>query len=334
MVEGRHSVALTRLSPSPATAGEADRTTHPLARSGKWLSSACGRRTARGPSFTVSRSTSRATSRSPDGSSTRLSCAAPRLFGPVRRQREGVEAELRDRAPPPCRRAAAADASARGWGSPSRPTPRRRCRRPESRCSDSRRAPRCRSCNCRTSSGISRSSAWLAASGCVAGSSSLSAARGGGSAGAAVSGSGLRPSASGRAHRRHRPPRGTAAPARAAACRASAPMVLRPSRSSVRTVSASRRSAETWRRLSAPLPSREREAWREGCSVRCTPSPRLQLRELALSPLGRGLKRASAQAAAAVGAIATRAVSPSAREPPLAHRAPARLRRRTDAPRR
>ena len=37
-------------------------------------------------------------------------------------KREGVEAELRDRAPPPCRRAAAGDASARGWGSRSRPT--------------------------------------------------------------------------------------------------------------------------------------------------------------------------------------------------------------------
>src|SRR5438046_2090693 len=45
---------------SPANAGEETALTHPLARSGKWLSCRCGRRTAPGPSFTVSRSTSRA----------------------------------------------------------------------------------------------------------------------------------------------------------------------------------------------------------------------------------------------------------------------------------
>ena len=66
--------------PSPAKGGGLNTAlAHPLARSGRWLSSACGRRTARGPSLTVSRSTSRARSPSPLGSSTRLSCAAPRL---------------------------------------------------------------------------------------------------------------------------------------------------------------------------------------------------------------------------------------------------------------
>ena len=43
--------------------GADQRATHPLARSGRWLSSARGRRTRLGPSFTVSRSTSLATSR-------------------------------------------------------------------------------------------------------------------------------------------------------------------------------------------------------------------------------------------------------------------------------
>ena len=166
---------------------------HPLARSGKWLSRASGRRTARVPSFTVSRSTSRARSRSPDGSSTRLSWAAPSA---------SLQSASRAKAskPNPGSSAAALSASSRCRCFGSRlaivvaaqavatlPSTRKPCRA-------SRRAPRCRSCNWRTSSGISRSSAWPAASTCVAGSSSRSAARGGRSPGVPVSGSGLRPS--------------------------------------------------------------------------------------------------------------------------------------------
>jgi hypothetical protein len=64
---------------------------HPLARSGKWLSSVCGRHTRPGPSFTVSRSTSRASSRSLDQA---VLCSA-QFLGPFSGQRKGVEAKLR-----------------------------------------------------------------------------------------------------------------------------------------------------------------------------------------------------------------------------------------------
>ena len=76
-MEGAPPLSASRATLPCTCRGGAAVHSHPLARSGKWLSSACGRRTARGPSLTVSRSTSRARSRSPDGSSTRLSCAAP-----------------------------------------------------------------------------------------------------------------------------------------------------------------------------------------------------------------------------------------------------------------
>ena len=199
---------------------------------------------ARGPSFTVSRSTSRASSRSPDGSSTRLSCAAPRSS-----VQSAVSAKASKpnpgRAPQPCRRAGAGDASARGWGSRSRPTA----------VGDAAVDPKtdaataaARRDAAAAAGGPARGSAarapGLAASGWVAGSSSRSAARGGGSAGAAVSGSGLRPSARSSASTTSSAPRNR----RASASRGmsiSAPIVFRPSRSSVRTVSGSRRSAET-----------------------------------------------------------------------------------------
>ena len=125
----------------------------------------------------------------------RPGCPAPRPgLRPSRRSARRRRSRTPGRAPPLCRPAGAGDASARGWGSRSRPTPRRRCRRPGNRSSASRRAPSRRSSSCRTSAGISRSSAWAAASGWVAGSSSRSEARGGGSAGAAVSGSACGPS--------------------------------------------------------------------------------------------------------------------------------------------
>ncbi len=132
-------------------------------------------------------------SRSPDGSSTRLSCAAPRL---------SLQSAVRANASKPNSGSSAAAFSTskrcRCFGSrlgmavatmavAALPSTRKPV-------SDSRRAPRQRRWSCSTSFGISRPRACAAASGWAAGSSSLSSARGGGSLGTAVSGSGLRPS--------------------------------------------------------------------------------------------------------------------------------------------
>ena len=179
--------------------------------------------------------------------------------------------------------------------------------------SDSRRAPRCRCWSCSTSFGDQPLERLAAASGWVAGSSSSSARA---AADRTAPRSAARPCAraSDRAHRRHLPRPGTAAPARAAACPISAPIVLRPSRSSVRTVSGSSRRAETWRASAAPAsPS----PWRGEGRVRgldCDTGPPHPLAAQSASPRGE-VNRASAQAAAAVGAIATRTVKPSRREP-------------------
>ena len=92
-----------------------------------------------------------------------------------------------------------------------------------------------------------------------------------------------------------------------------------PSRSSVRTVSGSSRRAATWSGASCrsvPLPLRERGAQAvRGRGARTPPLPP-QLRS---SPLPRGERviRASAQAAAAVGAMAMRARQADAGEPLL-----------------
>ena len=116
------------------------------------------------------------------------------FFRPLRRQREGIEAELGverrrlvGKQPLEMLRLAAGD--------------RGRDRSDGDAAVDAiaaeRQPPRAEPpllAACATSIGTSRSSAWDAASGWVAGSSSLSKARGGGSVGAAVSGSGLRPS--------------------------------------------------------------------------------------------------------------------------------------------
>ena len=99
--------------------------------------------------------------------------------------------------------------------------------------SASRRAPKWRRSSCATSSGISRSSAWPAASGWVAGSSSRRMLRGGGSHAAAVNGSGFRPSARSSASTGLSASRKRRASARRGTP-ASAPMVLSPSRSRVR----------------------------------------------------------------------------------------------------
>ena len=101
-----------------------------------------------GPSLTVSRSTSRASRARRDGSSTRLSCAAPSVFGPVGGQREGVEAELgierRGLVGEQALEMLRLAAGDRGRDA----TPRRRCRRPDSRSATAaaRRDAAARSC--------------------------------------------------------------------------------------------------------------------------------------------------------------------------------------------
>ena len=258
---------------------------HPLARSGRWLSSGCGRRPRSGPSLTVSRSTSRASSRSPHGSSTRLSCAAPRS-----RSSPPVSAKASkpnpDRAPPPCRRAAAADASARGSGWRSRREATATL--PSTRIAGQRQPPRAKLpfLQLTTRPG---SAARAPGSPLRMGRRLLqpSSARGGGSTGAAVSGSGLRPSIRSSASTRLSASRNR----RASASRgspANAPMVFRPSRSSVRTVS--------------------------GVEPQRRDVQRREFGSASLARLQRRMNRASAQAAAAVGAIATRARQAEPRE--------------------
>ena len=180
---------------------------------------ACGRRTARGPSLTVSRSTSRASSRSPDGSSTRLSCAAPR---------SSVQSAVSANASKPNSgsSAAALSASSRCKCFGSRLGDRGRDRRDADAAVDAetgqRQPPRAEPpllAAAATSSGISRSSAWAAASGWVAGSSSRSSAarrRFGGRGGQRLGLAAQRP-----VERidHDPPPRETAAPAPAAARR-------------------------------------------------------------------------------------------------------------------
>ena len=186
-------------------------------------------------------------SRSPDRLLDQAVLRRAEQLGPIGLQREGIETEFRDRAPPPCRASrrcemlrlaagdrgrdrrlgdAAVDPKAGQRQPPRAEMPLLRAARPAwgsavrapgLRLPDGSPAPR-------------------------AGAPRAAAARSARRSAAPPCGP-----ASGRAHRRHLRRPGTAAPAPAAACRISAPMVLRPSRSSVRTVSGSSRRAETWR---------------------------------------------------------------------------------------
>ena len=123
----------------------------------------CGRSTGWGPSLTLSRSTSRAMSRSPNGSSTRQLLRRAEAFGPFGLEREGIKAELRVQRRRLVRQQRVKCLGSRlgmvvvtlAWAMlPSTRKP----------VSVSRRAPRCLCSSCRTSFGTSRSSAWAAAS--------------------------------------------------------------------------------------------------------------------------------------------------------------------------
>ena len=134
--------------------------THPLARSGKWLPRATGRRTLSAPSLTVSRSTSSATSRSPRGSSTRLSCAAPSGSHQLASSRKASNpkpgssvAGLVDQQPPQMLRP-------RGSAARSPPPPSPPRHRPGSRTAPAAARPAAAPPARATSLGTSRSSAW------------------------------------------------------------------------------------------------------------------------------------------------------------------------------
>ena len=178
--------------------------------------------------------------------------------------------------------------------------PSPRCRRPDSRSATAAARPSDAVRARRPAAGISRSSAWAAASGWVAGSSSLSNERGGGSHGCGGQRLCLAPE---RAVERIdyvcRHP-GNAAPAQAGGQPSSAPMVLRPSRSSVRTAFGSSCSADTeqggkqvrqtltlprLRRGSLPLP-RAGEGWGEGFTE--SSSPRRRRRSVQWRPASSG----------------------------------------------
>ena len=218
--------------------------TQPLARSGKWLSNGCGRRTRLCPSFTVSRSTSRASSRSPEGSSTRLSCAA---------RKSSVQSAVRAKASKPNSGSsvAALSASSRckmlrlaARQSRSRPRQWRCCRRLEiqSAIADERQdavpaaaapvrgsAVRAPGSALRDASPVLRAEAAPEAADWTAWRSAVPAFD-------RALGRVPRATFSAPRNRRANASRGTPM---------SAPIVFRPSRSSVRTVSGSRRRAET-----------------------------------------------------------------------------------------
>ena len=209
--------------------------------------------------------------------------------------------------------------------SSSRPTPSATLPSTRKPCSDSRRAPRCRSCSCRTSSGISRSSACAGGFGMGrrllqperrarrrVGRRRRSAARACGRA-------------RDRAHRRRPPlPRNR----RASASRGmsiSAPIVFRPSRSSVRTVSGveaqgGHGSGASCSTSPSPLGRGRR---REGCGDGEPTSPLA-----AALPRGRARQRPCRRCRRR-DRHARR--QPKRRKPPLHIARPARPRRRTDA---
>ena len=111
-----------------------------------------------GPSLTLKRSTSRASSRVPAGllDQALLGAAGVRSSRQSKRRRRS---HIRDRAPPPYRPANAGSVSARGSGWPSRPSPPPAAVHAEP-VSASLRAPRLPPLELRDEVGISRSSAW------------------------------------------------------------------------------------------------------------------------------------------------------------------------------
>ena len=247
--------------------------THPLARSGRWLSSGCGRRTRVGPEL----------DRQPVDQPRQLALArrlldqavlrGAQILGPVGGQREGIEAEFGVERAPPCRRAGAADASARGWESRSRPRPTATL--PSTRKPVQRQPPRAEMPLLQLRGPGRGSAARAPGSPLRDGSPAPPAGAPRAAAGRPARRSAARACgrAPGRARRRRPRPRETAAPARAAACPISAPMVLRPSRSSVRTVSGIEPQRGDGQRRSA-LCLRDHRAQMHGCMMRQRPGRR------------------------------------------------------------
>ena len=300
-LEGRGNRALLELR----FARNDDSAAHPLARSGKWLSRALGRRTRSAPSLTLSRSTSRATSPLARRLLDQAVLRRAQRLGPARRSARRRRSRSRGRAPPPCRpsrrwRCAGLAARDRGGDAGAGDA----AVDPDSRSAQPPRAELPLPPAAATRPGTSRSSAWAAGFGMGRPARRAAAAR------AAAARMRRRRSAAracGPAPGRARPadcrPRGTAARGSAAALPASAPMVLSPSRSSVR-VGARRqsRSAATGSGASAA---------RRGRSAR--KSRAVRLREPRQRP-GRGRRRRDRDPRGQA----------ERREPRLAHPRPAR----------
>ena len=205
-----------------------------------WLARATGRRTCSAPSLTVSRSTSRATSSSGGGPPTSPSCAASSGFAQLASSAKASK-------PKPGSIVSALSPSRRVRCAGSRVAIAQAARRHRDLAIDAipgqHQPPRAQPPRLQLRAPGRAPAAPApghAALGSATGSASRSKARGGGSIGAAVSGSGRAP--------QHPVERvqwivGLAKPPRQArrGTPASAPMVLSPSRSSVRTTSAGRR---------------------------------------------------------------------------------------------
>ena len=190
---GRRDSLGTR--PLRRSRGGATAATHPLARSGRWLSQGCGRRTRLGPEL----------DRQPVDQPRHIALARRLLDQAVLR---GAQSSLQSALPARTHRSRTPGSSAAALSASSRckmlrfaAGNRGRDRRDRNAAVDpkagQRQPPRAEMpllAAARTSSGINRSSAWVAASGWVAGSSSRATRAAADSAGAAVSGSALRPS--------------------------------------------------------------------------------------------------------------------------------------------